>query len=215
MKTNRIILASGSPRRLEILRAHGIEPEVVVAQIDEDELITSLLPRLSMSEVAMQVALHKARYVYDLLQAGSAGLHDTLILAADTLVVKEGVGFFGKPVDHADAMRMLQALCNSSHEVITGVALIEAHSGKQSSLADTSIVHFGNYSSSDIDNYLATEPPFDKAGSYAIQGMWSGYVTKLEGDLENVIGLPFYRLHELLRQTTACELAAADDQHSG
>ena len=194
-----IILASGSPRRLEILRAHGIEPEVIVSAVDEQRLVASLPPELAPAELVQLLALHKAQAVFEQLSSDSPhAAHDAIILAADTLVYSVEVGILGKPANRADAVRMLQALCNTTHEAITGMAVIELATGIQRSLAEVTTVHFGEYGLQDIEEYLATEPPYDKAGSYAIQGMWNRHVTAVEGDLENVIGLPFYRLDELL-----------------
>ena len=193
-----IVLASASPRRLEILRAHGIEPEVLVADLDEGELAASLPSGLLPGEVAQQLALLKAEAVYEQLRGGSLVSGEAVILAADTIVCHAELGMLGKPENHADAVCMLQALCNAAHEVVTGVALIDLATGHRATLADVTTVHFGAYGLEEIEEYLLSEPPFDKAGSYAIQGMWGKHVEKIEGDLENVIGLPYYRLNELL-----------------
>ena len=192
--SKKIILASASPRRLEILRAHGIEPKVVIPKIDERGLLASLLPELSPTELVQQLASLKARDVYEQVSSEPPDAYGVLILAADTIVYKEELGVLGKPTDRADAIRMLLALCNTEHEVITGVSLIEGSTGEEWCLVDITTVHFGEYGLTEIEEYLASEPPFDKAGSYAIQGMWGRYVTQVEGDFENVIGLPFYRL---------------------
>ncbi|MDR1087727.1 MAG: Maf family protein [Coriobacteriales bacterium] len=229
-----IILASGSPRRLEILLAHGLEPDVVLPDIDEDALIASWPAALSPEELVLRLALHKARAVYEQMQqqaggqiqtspskisaqnlgeaapkvpdtaspeaslaapgAGSPARSTALILAADTVVYKESAGILGKPANQSDAVRMLQALNNTEHQVITGVALIEAATGQEASFTDTTTVRFNEYSLREILDYLAAEPPFDKAGSYAIQGLWGKHVMWLRGDYENVMGLPFYRL---------------------
>lgn len=196
----KIILASGSPRRLDILRAHGFEPEVIVPNVDEEALTAELPKTFSPQELACQLALSKARAVYELLR----GMDDananpnTLILGADTVVYKEGVGILGKPGTHKEAVAMLTALCNTSHQVVTGVALIAEITGEEASLADTTTVSFGSYSLANIEDYLTREPPFDKAGSYAIQGYWNRYVTAVEGDLENVIGLPYHCVEDYL-----------------
>ena len=192
-----IVLASASPRRLEILRAHGIEPQVIVAKVDETELLASLPSGLLPEELVQQLALLKAESVYEQLQGDAACPDDALILAADTVVCHEKLGMLGKPTDYADAVRMLRALCNTAHKVVTGVALINCATGRRTALADVTTVHFGAYGLKEIEAYLALEPPFDKAGSYAIQGMWGKQVVAVEGDLENVIGLPYYRLSEL------------------
>lgn len=206
-----IILASGSPRRLEILRAHGIDPEVIVADIDEDALVASWQSeRLSPEDLVQRLARAKAWAVYEHItqEHGSRcrrAVYDvpahslkSLILAADTVVYKEGVGILGKPACRREAIAMLEALREGAHNVITGVTLIDAQTGHGTSFAEETTVHFGAYSLADIEEYLAAEPPFDKAGSYAIQGMWGAHVIRIDGDLENVIGLPFYRLAQHL-----------------
>lgn len=236
-----IILASASPRRLALLRAHGIEPELVVPDVDEEALRATWPDSLLPEELAEQLALAKARAVYEHMRSVAPPLfgfalpaasalpqtvegsvctrtdffsHDTGkeastedpcfknkpvgILAADTIVFKEGVGVLGKPSNRKDALLMLQALCNTSHKVFTGVALIDATTGEERSLVERTTVRFGAYSTQDIEDYLIAEPPFDKAGSYAIQGIWAQHVEAIDGDLENVIGLPCYRLEELI-----------------
>ena len=194
-----IILASASSRRLEILRAHGIEPEVIVSDVDERSLLAALPSTMPADELVRLMAIHKAQAVYRYLLK-QARVHPSgsgLILAADTVVSKDGVGLLGKPANRAEAVRMLQALCNCAHQVFTGVAAIDVVSGAEDSLVDITTVHFGSYGLQEIEDYLAAEPPYDKAGSYAIQGIWKQHLTQIEGDLENVIGLPYYRLAEL------------------
>lgn len=195
--TPHIFLASGSPRRLAILRSHGIEPEIFLPAIDEDALVASWAEPLSPEELVKQLALRKARAVYEQVAAAMTGDQSALILAADTVVYKEGIGILGKPTDHSAAVSMLWTLRNSEHSVITGVAGIKMPTGREASFVDVTSVLFGNYSLQEIEDYIALEPPFDKAGSYAIQGMWKKHVLFLKGDLENVIGLPYYRLNEL------------------
>lgn len=189
-----VILASDSPRRLDILRTHGIDPEVLPSRVDEAALARSLPSGLSPTALAQTLALSKAREVYERIKKTAATARHALIIAADTLIYQEGTGALGKPADRSDAIRMLQLLCNTSHQVITGVALIDLTSGTETQLVDTSIVHFKEYSQSDIETFLEEEPPYDKAGSYAIQGSWSKHLRLIEGDLENVMGLPFYRI---------------------
>ena len=197
-----IILASGSPRRLEILRTHGIEPVVVLPTIDEDALTALLSDALAPQQLAKELSLCKARSVLEKEKAltSPSRTQASLILAADTLVYHEDCGMLGKPKDRDEAVSMLQRLCNTSHQVITGVTLITISTEEETTFSDVTTVHFGSYSLRDIEHYIATEPPLDKAGSYAIQGMWGRHVTALDGDLENVIGLPYYRLEKLLRE---------------
>lgn len=189
-----VLLASASPRRLEILRAHGIEPEVLVAEVDEESIRAAMPSPLVPHELARELALAKAQAVHNKVSS-----EDALILAADTLVYKENVGVLGKPKDEDDAIGMLAALCDTSHEVITGVALIDVATGAEQSFTDITTVTFSAYDLDEIKRYLELEPPYDKAGSYAIQGYWGKHVASVDGDLENVIGLPFYRIEGLLK----------------
>lgn len=191
--TTSLVLASGSPRRLEILRAHGIEPQVIVSEFDEDAFIAALPDATTPKELAEQLALRKAQEVYGRLDPADFVPHTT-ILGADTVVYKEDVGVLGKPEGRMEAIAMLESLRNTAHQAITGVALIDLTTGDTRSFTDTTTVHFGDYDLAEIEKYLDLEPPFDKAGSYAVQGYWKKHVTAIEGDLENVIGLPFYRL---------------------
>jgi len=203
-----IILASNSPRRLEILQAHGLQPEVVASFMDEEALTASLIHKLSPEELAEELARAKARDVYlqlngqDRMTASGAvrgeAKHKTLILAADTIVYEKEAGILGKPANHSEAVSMLLTLRDALHQVMTGVALISMDSGQEQSFVDKTTVRFGDYSLAEIEEYIAAEPPFDKAGSYAIQGMWRKHVVHIEGDFENVIGLPFYRIQEFL-----------------
>lgn len=201
MLNRQIILASGSPRRLDILRAHGFGPRVVVPNVDEQDLRAALPLEISPGELVQQLALHKARAVFlNLKDAPSiaGGSQDAFILAADTIVYQEGIGTLEKPACHEEAVWMLQTLCDTTHQVFTGVAVIDTATARQQSLVDETTVTFGAYDLSEIEDYLASEPPYDKAGSYAIQGRWSKHVTAIKGDLENVIGLPYHRLQNLL-----------------
>jgi septum formation protein len=207
----KIILASGSPRRLEILRRHGIEPLVVPS--DVDETLPSGYENESVDEIVMYLAHIKARAVYEQLTAAHAGigatasefaeltLHAdvpgrTLILGADTVVYKDFI--IGKPADAADAFRILSHLRNASHLVITGVALIDLATGGEVQFAETTTVFFKDYPDEEIRRFVREEPPFDKSGSYAIQSSWSKNVDHIEGEIENVIGLPWIRLSDYL-----------------
>ena len=192
-----IVLASGSPRRLAILRAHGIEPLVIVPHIDE-----TLPPVNSTTELEQEVcdlALVKARDVENrILQEPHLCVEVSHIIAADTVVYKDRI--LGKPTDAAEAIAMLEFLRNSTHQVFTGVAFIHFGSGDAFTLCDISTVTFGDYSQSDIEEYVRSGEPLDKAGAYALQGKWGAHVIKVEGDRENVIGLPWHRIAPLLRR---------------
>jgi septum formation protein len=176
-----LILASASPRRAKLLTAAGIHFEVRPAHIDE-----GLRPGEDAKAYASRVAVEKARTV----AAQSKGQP---VLAADTIVVIDGL-VLGKPVDGADARRMLRLLSGRTHEVMTAVALMSARSGQQEPVLDSRIastaVQFAPLDTAEIDWYVATGEPSDKAGAYAIQGLASRFVTRIEGSYSNVVGLP-------------------------
>ncbi len=186
----RIILASASPRRIEILRMHGVEAEVVPADVDES-LPDGTEPRMA----CMYNALKKALYVENIIM-NEAAEPDALIIAADTIVYNGRI--LGKPADDEDAFKTLSELRAKTHQVMTGVAVIDAGRKDKRVFCEITSVSFDDYSDEDIKAYIATGEPADKAGSYAIQGIWSSHVTDTEGDRFNVIGLPWERLRREL-----------------
>lgn len=185
----RIILASASPRRIEILNSHGISAEIMPAEVDET-LPEGTEPRMA----CMHNALKKALYVESLILEGTETdrSQKTIIVAADTIVYNGRI--LGKPADDDDAFRMLDGLRGRQHQVMTGVAVVDAGRDDRRVFCEITSVSFDNYSDEDILSYIATGEPADKAGSYAIQGQWSSHVTDIEGDYLNVIGLPLERL---------------------
>lgn len=188
----KVILASGSPRRREILNKHGIEPVILPQDTDES------LPRgIGMTEAVERLAAAKARACYDAVK-DDPRYDGHVILGADTIVWKDEI--MGKPVDADDAFRMLDKIRGTSHYVVTGVCLIDKNTGSETTLSDVTTVYCVDYSDADIDDYIASGEPFDKAGSYAIQGLFGPYVDHIDGDYENVVGLPFYRIEDALRQ---------------
>ncbi|MDL2716472.1 MAG: Maf family protein [Acidobacteriota bacterium] len=177
-----IVLASSSPRRKEVLASLGLRFETRAADIDE-----SLLPLENAFDAAERLARAKAERV-------AAGSFDALVVAADTLVVLEGVAL-GKPRDRADARRMLSALAGRPHDVVTGVAC--ARGGRVVSGRETTRVVFAPMSQVEIETYAASGEPDDKAGAYGLQGIGGIFVERVEGSPSNVVGLPvrlFYRL---------------------
>ena len=190
-----IVLASSSPRRLAILRSHGIEPVVIFPEVDEGLPEVSTVAELEAALCAL--ALSKAHDVARRIDQGLfPGVNPTYIIAADTIVYKERI--LGKPADTAQAIEMLEFLRNSAHQVFTSVAVIDYATGEDQVLCDVSTVVFGDYSRADIEEFIRNEQPLDKAGSYALQGEWVRHVVRVEGDRENVIGLPWYRIAALL-----------------
>ena len=190
MKRSGIILASASPRRLEILNKHGIDPLVMPQDTDEH-----LPAGIGMIEAVEALASQKARACYDAIK-DDPEYDGFIILGADTIVWKDNI--MGKPADHDDARRMLDKIRGTYHYVVTGVCLIDKSSGRETVMHDVTTVYCVNYSDEDIEDYLSTEEPYDKAGSYAIQGHFGKYIDHIDGDYENVVGLPFHLIEKAL-----------------
>ena len=193
----RVILASKSPRRREILGMLGVKFEVLSADADESSDI--LDPALLVRELA----LRKGRAVRDLLLKNGEWNADTLIIAADTVVAAEGE-ILGKPCDDADAARMLRLLSGKGHQVISGVALLSGD--REIATSESTDVRFASMTEEEILRYVASGEPSDKAGAYAVQGLASLYIEGLCGDYFNVVGLPVHRLHTLLREFSGLSL---------
>ena len=187
IKQMRIILASKSPRRKEILESLGLTFDIIVA--DADERSDEPDPK---KRVACLAAI-KGRAVLE----GLANPEDTLIIASDTLVYAENE-FLGKPKDKPDARRMIGLLSGSSHSVVSGLYLY--YNGKEVALADETKVLFDKMTDGEIENYISTDEPYDKAGGYAVQGLASLYISGLEGDYFNVVGLPVNLMYKTLKK---------------
>ncbi len=185
----RVVLASASPRRSEILRTLGVQFEILPADADESSDITDPVA------LVRELALRKAHAVREILAARGEWNGDTLIIAADTVVENDGE-ILGKPKDDADAARMLRRLSGKAHRVISGVALLCG----EREIADAQItrVHFAPMSEKEIEWYVKSGEPRDKAGAYAVQGLASVFIKGLDGEYFNVVGLPVYCLDRLL-----------------
>jgi len=188
MNTNNaaIILASNSPRRKELLNQIGIVFTTDPADVDESIRIGEF-PK----DYVIRVALDKAR-------TAAARSERGIVIAADTIVVLAG-DVLGKPADSGDAMRMLAMLSNRKHEVLTGVTVLDAISGKSLSCTALTGVWFRDLSRDEITAYVTTGEPFDKAGAYGIQGKGALLVDKIEGCYFNVVGLPLSLLGAMLK----------------
>ena len=182
----RIILASSSPRRIEMMKNNGYKPEIIPAHVDEEILID-----MSCEAAAMAMAYKKAAYISEQINT------DAVIIAADTIVVY-GDEIMGKPIDKDDAYRMLSRLRNSYHQVMTGVAIIDTEKNIKHCFCDTTDVYFKDYTDEELLAYINTDKPYDKAGGYAIQGTFGKYIDRFEGDYDNVVGFPWYRVKEYL-----------------
>ena len=178
-----LILASQSPRRKELLGLFHIPFTVRVADIDESMDLTKL-PYEEVARVSRLKALAVERTAAD------------VVIAADTIVVCDGQ-VLGKPADQADARRMLQLLSGRDHQVMTGLCVLRGE--KETVCTEVTDIHFRELSETEIDRYIATGEPMDKAGSYGIQGGAALFAEKLVGDYYNVMGLPVCRLGQILK----------------
>lgn len=182
---NNLVLASSSPRRIEILKALNIDFDIVPSNYDE------VIIQKSPYALVTEFAIGKAMEVANRINFGH------YVLAADTIVYKDGE-ILGKPKSSEDAKRILNTLSNSSHSVITGICVIDLISGNVISDYEETIVHFKSLSEDEINDYIITGEPLDKAGAYGIQGYGSIFVKKIEGCYFNVVGLPIYKLNIIL-----------------
>lgn len=180
-----LILASGSPRRRELLTRMGYEFQVRAPEVDET---LSGPPRQAVMILARRKAM-----------AAAEGLDEGVVLAADTLVSVDGAAL-GKPVDGAQARAMLRRLSGREHEVFTGVCLLNVSTGRQAAHVERTGVVFRALSDEEIDAYVASGDPMDKAGAYGIQSGASGFVESVSGSFENVMGLPVRSVELMLRK---------------
>ncbi len=177
-----MILASASPRRLELLRQVGLDPQVEPSRVEE--VIASQEP----AQVVMELSRQKAEDI--------ARLHwgeNVVIIGSDTVVAADGM-ILGKPKDRDEAIRMLGRLQGRSHQVFTGVTLADGASRRMVTFYEETIVHVYPMSQEQIAAYADTGEPMDKAGAYGIQGKFAAYIRGIEGDYTNVVGLPVGRV---------------------
>ena len=184
---DRIVLASGSPRRKEMLEKYNIEPIIIKSNVEEiinqDE---------AAEQIAMSLALTKALDV-------SARFNDDIVIGADTIVVIDEV-ILGKPNNEEDAFKMLSMLSGRMHEVITGIAIIKENTNKKIIDYELTKVKFRELSNDLINRYIKTKEPHDKAGSYGIQGIGAILVENIDGCYSNVVGLPLTKIDILLNK---------------
>jgi septum formation protein len=185
----KIILASASPRRAELLRSAGIRFEALASEVDE---IRS--PRETVSAMVLRLAEAKARAVSAQIREPK---EPTIVIGADTAVELDGKAF-GKPGSAEVARIMLEKLSGKTHRVVTGLAVIRLADGVTERAVETTSVRFASLSEKDIAQYAATGEPLDKAGGYAIQGFAGRFVERVEGCYFNIVGLPLARLYRML-----------------
>jgi len=200
-----LVLASASPRRQDLLRNAGISFAVQAADVDETPLAGE-----SARECAERLASEKARTVWRLRP-------NDVVLGADTIVVVDEA-ILGKPIDADDAVRMLRLLSGRTHQVITGVCLMSRVASRRGpgggaasvpdncdsrTASETTLVTMSQISDAEIRDYVATGEPMDKAGAYAIQGIGSRWIPRIEGDYSNVVGLPVALVYRMMRERVA------------
>ena len=225
----RIILASKSPRRFELLSMTGLSFEVITSHVDEDAVEASVLAkyrneaiRADMYQIAEDVACAQARAKAEAVLKSAAGSEaaepdsgaegaapgsdsDIIVIGSDTVVVTEDE-ILGKPRDEADARRMLTKLSGRTHRVFTGVAILKKCDGAGtqsrvfSAFADVKFHSLDELQKQEIERYIAGGSPMDKAGAYAIQGRFAPYIEKVEGDYYNIVGLPICAVVEALER---------------
>lgn len=186
---NKIILASGSPRRRELLTQIGIQYQVAPSEVDETVSETNPV------RVVEELSLRKAIDVADRQN------EDCIILGADTVVTLEQQ-ILGKPVNKAEAFQMLHSLQGRTHQVYTGVTILQKEKGKLQAYTfheETKVIVV-SMNETEINDYIATGEPMDKAGAYGIQGAFAAYVKGIEGDYYNVVGLPVCRVAQELKK---------------
>jgi septum formation protein len=188
----KLVLASASPRRADLLRAAGFSFEILPVDLDErfrpGEKPEAAVERLAEAKASAAMSLRP----------------DAVILAADTTVVVRGEAL-GKPKDAEDARRMLMLLSGRSHEVLTGMCLLSG--GRRLVHVEPTRVRFHRLSDAEIDWYIATGEPADKAGGYAVQGFASRFIEAIDGSYSNVVGLPISSLYNLLKEL-GCDILA-------
>lgn len=186
-KNKDIILASASPRRHELLTSVGIPHRVVTADADEG----SVEYRGDISAYVGEVARLKNIALRTSPEVGES----SIVISADTVVyLPDGDEILGKPKDRADAYRMLRSYSGRAHKVLTGVCIYDASTAREIIFTEVTDVYFRTLSDPEIDEYLSTPSPYDKAGAYGIQEGAAAFVSRIDGDYPNVVGLPACRL---------------------
>ena len=184
----KIILASGSSRRKELLEMLGLDFEVKVSNCDE-----TFEKGLSIEEQSKRLAYIKAKTVFD----ETTG--DRIVIGSDTMVLKDGK-IYGKPHNRKEAVAMLSDLNNSVHQVITSICVLSQKGSEYKEQIDYDIatVYFKNMTRQEIENWVDWDKPYDKAGGYAVQSKFGVYIDKIEGNYFTIVGLPIHKLYDML-----------------
>lgn len=185
-----IILASGSPRRRELLQQIGLEFEVITSNAEE------VTTHSSPGEIVKELSRLKARAVADILTEEKR--KQSVVIGADTIVYAQGK-VLGKPKNEADAYKMIAALAGKTHDVYTGVTFVSDR--EEYSFFEQTSVEVYEMTDEEIQAYIRTGEPMDKAGAYGIQGAFAAYVKGISGDYNNVVGLPAAGVYQALKRT--------------
>lgn len=191
--TRRLVLASSSPRRRELLGQIGLYPEIIPSNLEEN--VTDTDP----ARVVEKLSLQKAGDVAEKCKKERPG-EGTIIIGADTVVAIDGM-ILGKPADRKEAVRMITLLQGRTHQVYTGVTLIASGKGEEKVRTFSEETHVAVYpmNEEEIRDYVSSGEPDDKAGAYGIQGRFAAYIEKIDGDYSNVVGLPTGRVYQELK----------------
>lgn len=186
----RVILASSSPRRKELLKSITEDFEVIVSDSDE-----SFKEGLTIEEQSKRIAYLKAKTVFDQTQG------DRIVIGADTMVLKDRA-IYGKPKDKQEAYQMLSSLQNDMNEVITGMSILIEKDGVQTKYNDYDIakVYIVSMKEREIQDWINSGKAMDKAGAYAVQEEFSKYIEKIEGNYATVVGLPIHKVYQVIKQ---------------
>lgn len=186
----KVILASKSPRRKELMDFIGVNYEIKVSEVDE-----TLEEGLTIEEQSKRLGYIKAKAVFD------KTIGDRIVIGSDTLVVKDNV-IFGKPKDRQDAINMVNAIKNDKHQVITSIAVLVQEGNEYKEYIDYDIadVYISDMSQEEIEEWIDSGKAYDKAGAYAIQLDFMKFLEKLDGNYATVIGLPIHKLYRILKQ---------------
>ena len=186
----KIILASQSERRKELLTLMGLEYEVMVSSADE-----TLEPNLKIEEQSKRLAYIKAEDIFEKTTG------DRLVIGSDTMVIKDGI-LYGKPKNEEEAIKMIETLQGDKHQVITSLCVLVEKNGKYEEYIDYDIanVYIKEMSKQEIEKWVKENEVLDKAGAYAIQSKFAVYVEKIDGNYTTVVGLPVHKLYDILKE---------------
>ncbi|MDF2961922.1 MAG: septum formation protein Maf [Paenibacillus sp.] len=188
----KLVLASSSPRRQELIRTLQLPYEIRVSDVNEDTE-----PGLTPAEIVEQLSGRKAAAVCEMFKSELP--KESIVIGSDTIVVLDGQ-VLGKPKDSRDAFNMLSALQGRAHQVFSGIACLDLTTGRQLIDHQVTAVYMKPLTDKQIERYISTGEPMDKAGAYAIQGIGATIVERIEGDYFNVVGLPMSLLSDLLKR---------------